>query len=263
MSGMARATGKPNPADGDYGSLHRGLEVLRLVQDRGAVTAKEIHHALGIPLSTVYRYVAVLKESGFAVDIDGMLVASERLSERWTASSRLVSLAAPILTSLRVVTGMTSVLAVRVHTAALCLDVSYAHPKHRIAFRRGQMRSLHAGASALVLLAYSPEPVISEVLSRGYREYTSSTLSPPVLREELKQIRQDGVSITVGQTTPGMMGVGVPVMSGGVCIASLTAVGESSRTTMSGSDLVEALKASALELRHEVDSRMRRSTPEN
>ena len=233
---------------GEYASLQRGLQILKLVQNLGRASASDISRMLGVPLSTVYRYIGILKESGFAIEIDGALVPSERLAEGWSGTSNLVRLASPILNRLRTDTEMTSVLAVRIHTAALCLDVSYAHAQHRVAFRRGQMRSLHAGATALPLLATAPQPIIREVLTRGYRGYTSATLSPGELAHELERIRSMGHAVSLGQTTPGMMGVGVPVFSNNACIASLSLVGEARTQTAPVEVLVAALHAAAGQL---------------
>lgn len=230
------------------GSLRRGLEILKLVQDHGRGSAAEISAELGVPLSTVYRYLATIKDSGFAIEVDGGLVPSERLAEGWSDSSNLVRLASPILLQLRVETTMTAVLAVRVHTAALCLAVVYAHAQHRISFRRGQMRGLHAGASALALLAYAPDEIVRTVLGHGYRGYTAATLSPAELAHELERIRTRRFVSSFGQTTPGMMGVAVPVIANGQCIASLSLVGEAARHSHAGEELAEPLQAAAQEL---------------
>lgn len=232
----------------EYGSLKRGLQILKLVQDLGRGSAADISRELGVPLSTVYRYLAIIKESGFAVEVDGGLVPSERLAEGWSDTSNLVRLAAPILHRLRAETEMTAVLAVRVHTAALSLEVSYAHAQHRISFRRGQMRSLHAGASALALLAHAPDPIVKEVLGRGYRGYTAATLGPAALAHELERIRTTRYAISIGQTTPGMMGIAVPVIANGTCIASLSLVDEIASKHADEAELVAALHAAAEEL---------------
>lgn len=233
---------------GEYSSLQRGLQILKLVQNLGRASASDISRMLEMPLSTVYRYIGILKDSGFAIDVEGTLVPSERLAEGWSNSSNLVRLAAPILRRLRIDTNMTSMLAVRVHTAALCLEVSYAHPQHRVAFRRGQMRSLHAGATALSLLAYAPQSIIDEVLGRSYREYTAATLSSGELAVTLKRIRRDGYATSHGQTTPGMKGVGVPIFVNNSCIASLSLVDEDREGAPPQELLVSILKATAQQL---------------
>lgn len=232
----------------EYASLQRGLQILHLVQEKGRASATDISRELDVPLSTVYRYIAVLRESGFAIEVDGTLVPSERLAEGWSDISHLVRLANPILHALRTEMGMTSILAVRVHTVALCLAVAYAHPQHRISFRRGQMRSLHAGATALPLLAHAPDSIVKEVLSRGYRGYTAATLSPAQLAHELERVRTNAFAVSLGQTTAGMMGIGVPVIVNGACVASLSLVDEINTKHGTEEEIVAALKAAAADL---------------
>lgn len=108
---MVNLDSTPGPR---YHSLQRGLQLLSLVQDEGRMKIAEISEQLDIPLSTVYRYVSVLKSSGFAYEIDGYLIAGERLNEANWESPHLIQIASPILWRLRKQTGMTAVLAVRV-----------------------------------------------------------------------------------------------------------------------------------------------------
>lgn len=231
-----------------YSSLHRGLEILALLQEEGRLRAGTISERLNIPLSTVYRYAAVLRESGFAVETDGYLIPSSRLTEPGRESEHLVHYSAPVLHRLREQSSFTAVLAVRVHTAALCLEAVVAHPKHRISFQRGKIRGLHAGASALPLIAFGPQSVLREVLDTGLRRYTSATPDPDTLKEEVRRIRSDGYAVSHGQVTPGMIGVGVPVLVDGRCLCSLSLVGDA-QSTARIDDLVELLNGGAQELR--------------
>lgn len=241
-------TVEQNGAGPRYHSLQRGLQMLSLVQDNGRLRVSDISERLGVPLSTVYRYVAALKDSGFAREIDGYLVASERLAEPGLESPHLVQMAAPVLHRLRRETGMSAVLAVRVHISAVCLDVALAHPTHRVSFTRGQVRSLYAGASALTLLAHAPQKVVKELVGAEMRTYTNATLTPEIIGPYLQQIRRDGYAVSHGQITPGMVGVGVPVLVDGVSVCSLSLVGEEARDLISVPEAVTALQSGAEEL---------------
>lgn len=225
-----------------YHSLQRGLQMLSLVQDSGRMRVSDISKRLEVPLSTVYRYVAALKESGFANEIDGFLVASDRLAEPGIESPHLVQSAAPVLAQMRHETGMSAVLAVRVHISAVCLDVSLAHPSHRVSFKRGHVRNLYAGASALPLLAHAPQKFVKELLSSGLRAHTSATPTTEILAPYLEQIRDEGYAVSHGQITPGMFGVGVPVVVNGSCVCSLSLVGEEVRDNLSLEQILEVLR---------------------
>lgn len=208
-------------------SLSRGLDILGLVQQSGRLRASDISATLGIPLSTVYRYITTLRGSGFIIEVDGYLLPSERLAESGEHSEHLVRYAEPVLRRLREQTGMSLVLAVRIHTAAVCLEASFAHPKHKISFQRGQVRPLYAGGSALSLLAFAPPSIQREVLESDFRLYTSATPGAADVAAQLEQIRADGFAVSYGHLTPGMVAVGMPVIVDGRCLCSLSMVGES------------------------------------
>lgn len=208
----------------------------------------EVSDELGIPLSTVYRYATALKQSGFALEIDGYLIAGERLTEQPEHSPHLVSLASTVLKRLRMESGMSAVLAVRVNITAMCLAVELAHPKHRVSFSPGVVRSLYAGATALPLLAHAPERVIREVLDTELRPYTNATLTPEIVSPYLEQVRKDGFAVSFGQVTPGMTGVGVPVLLDDKCLCSLSLVGGEYLGTDGLQQAVALLKQGAAEL---------------
>lgn len=234
--------------NGSYQSLQRGLQILQIVQDRGRMLIAEVSDELGIPLSTVYRYVAALKQSGFALEIDGYLIPGERLTETSDDSPHLVNVASVVLKRLRRESGMTAALAVRVNITAMCLAVELAHPKHRVSFAPGVVRSLYAGATALPLLAYAPERVVKELIDAELRPYTNATLTPDIIVPYLEQVRADGYAVSYGQVNPGMTGVGVPVMLDGKCLCSLSLLGNEYLSTDRLQRVVSLLKQGADEL---------------
>lgn len=225
---MTNPTRSPRRADRSttHESLRRGLEITALVQDRGRITVAEIADATGVPLSTAYRYVATLRDTGFVVDDDGHIVPGTRLSEPSDDEAHLVSVAQPILHQLRAATGLTVLILVRVHTMALCLDWAPAKHRHRIFFGRGKVRPIAAGGSALPLLAFAPPQVVRMLLDRPVRGTTAASPTPAELRELLPQIRSEGVSISRGHITPGLTSIGVPVLTGGHCLCSISLVGD-------------------------------------
>lgn len=242
--------GHRQPAQGaksEYGSLKRGLEILTLLQEEGRLRVADIARKLDMPLSTVYRYVVVLRESGFANELDGYLTPSVRLAEPADETGHLVRYSAPVLRRLRDETSHTAVLAVRVHMAALCLESAFAHPKHMISFQRGQLRPLYAGASALPLLAFAPPSVLQEVLDTEFRRYTSITPNPVEVESEVRRIRADGFAVSHGHLTPGMVAIGVPVIVDGKCLCSLSLVGDA-QSLAEVDSLVEALRGGAADL---------------
>lgn len=215
-------------AAGGYGSLRRGLEIVALVQDRGRITVAELADATGLPLSTAYRYVAALRDTGFVVDDDGHLVPGTRMAEPSDENTHLIGVARPIARRLRDLTDLTVLIVVRVHTMALCLDWAPSRRGHRIFFGRGQIRPIAAGGSALPLLAFAPKHVIDMVLRRIVRGPTAASPTAEQLATLLPRIREEQVSVSRGHITPGLVSIGVPVLVSGRCLCAISLVGEES-----------------------------------
>ena len=232
-------------------SLSRGLEIIDLVQRSRRLRAAEIAEKLGLPLSTAYRYIKHLREAGFLLDVDGYLVPSARFADTGDDSDHLVHFAAPVLAQMRDRTGLTALLTVRVHTAAVSLEVAAAHARHEISFQRGQIRALYAGASATPLLAFAPASIQKEVLEGQFRRFTSSTPGPEETKIEMDRIRRDGYSVSSGELNPGMAGVGVPVFVGGRCLCALSLVGRVISLASLDENL-EVLRAGATQLQKRI-----------
>ena len=219
-----------------------------------ALEVADVSKKLDLPLSTVYRYVVILRDSGFIIDIDGYLIPSDKLAEAGDDSEHIVRYAEPVLRRLRDETKMTAILAVRIHAAAVCLEASFAHPKHKISFQRGQVRTLSAGGTALPLLAFAPSSVLREVLGNEVRPYTSATPKRVDLDVELERVRTEGYSVSYGHLTPGMCAVGVPVIVDGRCLCSLSLVGEAP-LAMEVGEAVKLLREGAREMLARMPSR--------
>ena len=208
-------------------SLSRGLQILAVIHRSGRLTAAEIASGARIPLSSTYRYLQALSDAGFVLDVDGYFMLSQHFTESGAESDHLVRYAAPVLRRLRDETRMTALLTVRIRTAAVCLEAAVAHPKHRISFQRGTIRALYAGASVLPLLALAPPSVIREIRDGELRRFTANTPQREGLDEILDDVRRSGFAVSHGHLTPGMVGVGVPVLIDGRCLCAISLVGDS------------------------------------
>lgn len=252
MMHILEHTGQPAATSqtSGYESLRRGLQIVSLIQDHGRLTVAELAAAVSLPLSTVYRYVAALRDSGFVVDDDGHLVPGTRMAEPSDENTHLIGVARPLARRLRDLTDLTVLIVVRVHTMALCLDWAPSRRGHRIFFGRGQIRPIAAGGSALPLLAFAPQHVIDMVLGRIARGQTAASPTAEQLATLLPRIRDEQVSISRGHITPGLTSIGVPVLIGGKCLCAISLVGEDNELP-TGSVLdarIEQVKVAAAEM---------------
>lgn len=206
-----------------------------------------------LPLSTVYRYVRQLRESGYLYEVDGFYSLGARFSTgpQRRGTGHLVRVAEPVLRRLRDRTGEAALLTVRVRTAVLCLDRVMPQRRYLLSFQRGSVRPLYAGASATPLLAFAPAEVIEEIIGGPLRRITANTPGRSALLQELATIRERGFVVSHGAVDPEMTGVGAPVFRGESCICALSVVGPAS--SMEGARLDAAITA-VLEASSELSS---------
>jgi DNA-binding IclR family transcriptional regulator len=153
----------PAGADKSIGKSD-GAGVIRTVRlltsfskDRHTLTARELSEAAGIPLPSVYRYIASLKEEALLVDDEqGGYHLSPRfieLARAAEAAESIIELADGPMHQLSAVTGETVLLVRLVNESAVCVHRIESTQALRISIEPGQTLPLELGASAKVLLA--------------------------------------------------------------------------------------------------------------
>ncbi|MCL6596393.1 MAG: IclR family transcriptional regulator [Firmicutes bacterium] len=219
--------------------LARGLDLLAsLGEDLGGeATVAELARAVGLPASTAYRYVAVLRRAGLLEE--GERPGSVRIGLRlialaWNAPPRrITALARPVMEALSNATGETVLLIEPFGTQAICTERVESREAVRLAFEKGRVLPLHAGASVRALLAFSPPALLQAVLAGELRRFTPATITDPAaLAENLEAVRQAGYAWSDSEMDPGVSALAMPVCGGGrYAQASLSVTGPSFRLT--------------------------------
>ena len=220
-------------AQQDGTSLERGLRVLLAIFDRESVRVDALVEQVGMPVSTVYRYLRPLRELALVEEIDGHYRPGPRLfsSTREVSNFVLAQMAKPVLAGLALETGETALLTVRAGMSALCVEQVDSPHHMRMAFEIGQVLPLAAGAGSRVLLAYAPDDVVEAALAGPLTAYTPSTPDAPKLRRQLENIRATGIATSRGEFIDGAFAVAMPVLHRGSVIAGLTLAGPATRCT--------------------------------
>src|SRR5579875_1352925 len=163
-SAQAGPDGPDGPDGGDAGTA-RGAEGARRVlgllmsfsRDRHTLTARDLAEATAIPLPSVYRYVALLRDLGLLVGDDrGSYHLSARLialAGAAEAAETLIDLADPVMRRLSAETGETVILVRLIARSAVCVHRVESTQSLRTSYEPGQPLSLEHGASARLLLA--------------------------------------------------------------------------------------------------------------
>lgn len=167
-SGNAGEEEDENPQARSRDGARRVLTVLMAFsQQRHTRSARALAQETGIPLPSVYRYVALLREMGLLVADDrGCYHLSARLSALAQAAETaetLIHFADPVMRRLSDTTGETVILVRLIASSAVCVHRIESRHSLRTSYEPGQPLSLDRGASARLLLG--------GMTARARREY--------------------------------------------------------------------------------------------
>ena len=211
-------------------TLEKGIKILSLFnKTTPALNVSDVVAQLGLPKSTAYRYLAVLKKHGLIEE--DTVPGNYRLGSKILELSQLVSrtslreLALPSMERLARKTGETVVLAGLRKHVGVCLEKVEGHHALRVTHERGATFPLHAGATGKVLMAHlSGEEQDATIDDVGLPRFSETTITEPTrLRLELDKIKEQGFADSAGETIHGTYSLATPIFGrSGRIIAALS-----------------------------------------
>ena len=226
--GPASAASAVRQAPGGTQSTQRLLTLLdQFSTERPTHTVEGLSEAIGVPRSTVYRLVSLLKayelleqagESKYQLGPKAIMMGYVARS-----TVDLADVWRPGLEQLAGESRETALVLRRIGDAAVCVDrVECDHPV-RLSFDVGKAMPLHTGAGAKVLLSGSP----AELRDR-YLEAAVPPGQRARLRAELESIAVRGWGESHAEVDPGIWAVAAPILADrdGRCLAISVAVPE-------------------------------------
>lgn len=223
-------------------SVERALEILSLFSiDQQTLSVSEIAGKLNLPKSTVFRLLSTLKSRNF--------IEKEPYSQRYHLGYKvydlgnayairldLRKLAYPIMKELHHTTGETVHLNILDSRERVCVEQIESTHQIRSSIRVGMRSSPCFGAAGKVLLAFSPENEITEIIK--YENLTSD--QEVSLKKELKAIRETGHIVTIGDRIEDKISISAPIFdSYGDVTAGLSLSGPIERLKVRIETLVE------------------------
>ncbi len=204
--------------------------------ERPAWSLTEISAHLGLPKSTLHRFLVSLEQHG---------LLRRGADKRWYLGYRLFvwgnlsaestdlrHISKPIMRDLVVETGETAILTVYQQREVICLEKVETSQPVRLTLEVGARRPPHAGASSKVLMAHLPQEEIEAIIQEnGLPEYYANTITEPdELMAELARIRARGYAVSREETDVGAWGVATAVRDWkGTVIAAIGVAGPLSR----------------------------------
>lgn len=200
----------------------RTISVLKLftleTPDR---TVEDVANALGVSVSSAYRYVAALSEAGFLTTMSsGRYVlgpAVIQLDRQIQLTDPLLVAARPIMDELaRFAPADSAVLLCRLfRDTVLCVHrVLAASTGEQVSYERGRPMPLFRGATSKVIMAsLGPRDLLrfykshqAEIAAVGLGE------SSPTFRANMTKIRKAGHLVTHAEIDPGLIGIAAPIL---------------------------------------------------
>jgi DNA-binding IclR family transcriptional regulator len=199
--------------------------LLCFTPDKPVWTVPELADRLDASISTMYRYVALLREVGL---LDPTGENAYRVTDRALvlaqaaemAGSRLERVALPVMTAIRDAVDETVLISRRTRTHAYCVDRVESRQPVRLQFDRGQPMSLHRGSMARILLAGMPLTERAAYLATQVHE-EEDLRSVGLSDEALRQVAVDGWTQSFEEIDEGIWGAAAAITLNGQVHAAL------------------------------------------
>src|SRR6185437_9140595 len=206
------------PASGAEGA-RRVLAVLQAFSPRRhTLTARELAELTAIPLPSMYRYIALLRDTGLLIGDDrGAYHLSPRfisLARAAEAAETLIEVADPVMRDLVRECGETVIFVRLIARVPVCVHRVESEHHLRATFEPGQPLPLLRGASGRVLLAGLPE--------RLRREYLAPLGQSDPLAAPRAKVAARGWATSEEEIDRGVWAASAAVTDGRATVAALT-----------------------------------------
>lgn len=227
-----RRTRPAAAADGSSRKILRAL--LAFSVERPRHSAESLAEQIGLPLSSTYRYLAILREAEL-IDEDrrGSFVLAPRvigLAQAARAGADLASVARPYMKRLSQETGETVILVRRSGDRAVCIERVESSSRIRLTFDVGTALPLHRGAAPKLLLAHLPAAERDAALDEAVARDPGFGPQRKALMNELAVIRERGWSESHAEITSHVYAVADGIKDANGIVAALSVVAPAFRT---------------------------------
>jgi len=218
-------------------ALDRGLQVLRVLSQNGAMTLSDIAGLLKFPVSTAHRLLSTLNEHGF-VEFNSETqewsvgIEAFRIGSTYLVRTNLVEASRTALRSLMDETGETANLAIMDDGDVVFVSQIESHYPIRAFFRSGTRGHMHSSGIGKALLANMPEKEAEKIFkTKGLPPFTDKTLTgTDALFRDLEKTRKRGWSLDDEERYSGMRCVAAPIYNAhGEAIAGISVSGPTVR----------------------------------
>lgn len=182
-------------------------------------SAEALIERSGLPPSTCYRYLKSLHQAGLLARVGSgsyvvgpRVLAMDRIAR---LTDPVYSIGSPVVQALSQRTGFSALLSVLYSGSVMCVQQVASPDAPAGLFGRGEQRPLVAGASANIILAHLPPHQLRSLYAKQRERIAQAGLGTDweAFRAKLKAIRQEGVSLSLGEYRKGIAGIAAPLFN--------------------------------------------------
>lgn len=181
----------------------------------------ELSEKLGLPKSTVNRLLHILESSGFLQKNPtnkkyqlGQAAADIGTAVNQRLSANIVNIGRTYTDILRDLTGETAGFEVMFGNSIFLVYEAKGPNPVSVSFSVGDRLPIHVAAGAKAILAYSPPETVEKLIMGKLSRFTQNTITRPnVYKNQLEEIRKQGVAFDNGEYDLDVYAIGVPVFN--------------------------------------------------
>ncbi|WP_408008469.1 IclR family transcriptional regulator [Pseudalkalibacillus sp. A8] len=242
-------------------TLEKSLEVLKcFTEEKSSWGVRELANEINMNHSVVFRILKTFEEYGFLVQ--NTRTNKYELGLKFFEYSLIVSnkfkisdVFYPYMKELAESTGESVFLTWLDGNEGVCLLIAESDQTVKYTVSVGSRNPLYAGASHKVILAYLPREKQEQIIDKGIIKFTDNTITnSELIFEDLKKIKQQGWSYSIGEYTKDVAGIAVPIFNRhNTIVGSLTVATPSYRINDDkANEIIEKLNNTQKQLQHEI-----------
>lgn len=217
-------------------SARRVLQIMLCYNGQNhTYSARELAQKVNIPLPSLHRYVALLRETGILIDRGaGKYSLSPRmipLAQAARSAETIIDIADPIMRRLSSETGETVILVRLVNDMATCTHRIESPQRLRISYEPGQLVPLISGASSKILLGTMSFEARRAHLTHHLKLAGKSLDKLEQLERDIQHAIENGWASSASELDDGIWAVAAAVKHGREVVASLSIPSPISRAT--------------------------------
>lgn len=248
-------------AGGTVKSADRVLDLFELLARWGReMSHAEIAEALDIPKSSLTKLIRNLNDRGylrFVPETKGYRLGDAilKLAQQSNQMRNLIACAEPVLTDITQQTAESCALNQLKGEEVEVVATVLSQQRLQSHMRLGDLAPLYAVSGGKAILAFLPDVMRNEYLRAvSFERFTKHTIATKkALLAELDDVRKNGFAQSMEEYTPGIVGIGVPILSStGFPLGSLNLAIPAVRFSAEvGERSVAILKASAARIQRQ------------